>query len=508
MVSNLSSVSSIAQALKVQTSFDVIGSLEWSALKPTDITDIIPTVDKQAHETIDPTNVHEKGATVKVSAAPKIRTGFNVAMMDALLEGAIRATYSGPQAYRLAAERPTSATAAHFVVPAQTALPEGTLIWVAGCLIAANNGLKRVAASSTTTNIIVTGGLTAETFTAAQNVTIEVCGFEFTAADATLTVSGSTITLGATAKNLTQLALVSGQSIFVGDPSDAAYMFSTGTASNYGPARVAVAPTAGAIVLEMPWLAFSTNAGTGKTIRIRFGQTTRNEPLTGARYVERLYCLESVLAKVHTADAPAYVYDDNSAIGTFTVAAPSNALITLAADLMATNGPIETTRRTGASSPTAAKQTTAYSTATRDGISGRVWIKSGLTQLTGAIMSSTVVIENQLGENPGQGAASSVAVTWGKMKVTAAITAYLVHTGQISAALDNDTITANWMIRNSEAAYLFDIPEGTIGTGQLGTPKNGAISIDMPVTAHGDGTWATQLIVSKIPGCPALPARA
>ena len=98
------------------------------------------------------------------------------------------------------------------------ALVQNTLVMVRGCRIAANNGLKVVGAGSTGTSIVITGGMTAETFAATDHVTVEVCGFRFSSGD--LRISGSGTTLITTTKDLTQLPIVSGQMCWLGGGSD------------------------------------------------------------------------------------------------------------------------------------------------------------------------------------------------------------------------------------------------------------------------------------------------
>ena len=68
-------------------------------------------------------------------------------------------------------------------------------------------------------------------------------------------------------------------------------------------------------------------------------------------------------------------------------------------------------------------------------------------------------------------------------------------------------VTANWWIRNGECAYCFYIPEARLRNGNANFPKGQVVTIDLPLMANKDATYAASLIVGKIPGCPALPAR-
>lgn len=495
-----------AQSIARMSSLGVLGgSPEWRRLLPTEITDIMPVTEQATHDTIDPSNQFEAPSIVGLTCAPKYRGGFIAELANILIEAATRCSWSGPQVYDTTATRATSATAAHFVVPAQTALPENTLVFVSGCVVASNNGVKHVAAASTTTNVIITGGLTAETFSNAQNVSIEVCGFQFATGDLTLTTSGGVTTIGATAKNLTQLGLVNGQEFYIGSDAAAAYAFAT--AADYGPARVTSTPAAASFTAEAAFgQTFVTDGGGAKTIRLLFGRTLRVVARTDANYIEPYYQIETSLENLGSGDASAYNYNENCALKTFTLSAPSKALMTMAADFMATDATVESSQRTNASAPSLPKRTAPYNT-TSD-INGRIYLVSGGTAVTGYITSANLVIENNTSDNPAHGVLGSAITTWGKVAVRAEVSAFLVDTGAINAARNNTEVKANWWVRNAECAYAIYIPSARIANGQASFSKNQIVTIDLPTTSSKDPTHATSLIVSRIPGCPALPARA
>lgn len=505
MANNPSQTHASAQAIAKMSAYGTLGgSPEWRSMLVTEITGVNAQTENAAHDTIDPSNQFEAESQVGLTAAPQVRAGFTTELADVLIPGALRTQWTGPTALDTTATRPTSATSAHFVVPTLgAALPVNTLIFVSGCTVAANNGVKVVNGSPSTTTIPV-AGLTAETFTAAQNVTIEVCGFQFASGDATIDETSGVYTFGATAKDLTGLSLVKGQPIFIGDSSAAAYAFAT--AADYGPAIVTSTPTATAFTFASTFSTFADDSGTGKTIRLFFGRTCRTVARTSSDYVESYYQIETSVENLHTANATRYLYAENAAIDTLTIAAPSAALATLAADFMATDVTSTGTQRTNASTPTAAKRTVPFNT-TSD-ISGRVFLSSDGTALTGYVTSASLIVENQAQANPAHGVLGSAITSYGKIRIRAEINVFLTEAGSIDAARNNSAITANWWLRNGEAAYCFFIPEGRVRNGTANFPKNQIVTLDMPLMANKDATYAASLIVGKIPGCPALPARA
>lgn len=500
-----------AQAIAQMSSFAALGgSPEWRALLPTDITDVLATTETAVHDTIDPSNQYEAGSLVSVTCDPKLRAGFTSELADVLIPAALRtqwtplvAATAGPRSLRATADRPTSATSAHFVVPTMaSALAVNTLVYVTGCAIPANNGLKLVNGSPSTTTIPV-AGLTAETFTAAQNVTLEVCGFQFASGDLTITVSGSTITLVSTVKDLTQLGLVAGQPIMIGEDSAAAYAFAT--AASNGPARIASAPTTNAISLEMMHTTAVTDAGTAKTIRLMFGQTCRAVARTHTDYLESWFQVETSVENLGSADATSYIYDEQCAVNTLTASFPSAALATLSADLMATDSARTDTQRTNASTPTLAKRTIAFNT--KSDISGRVFIASSGAAASGVITAVNLIVENQAQRTEAHGQLAAAAITFGKTRIRIELTCFLTESNYLDAARANTEIKANWWIRNAECAYAFDVPSARAKISSGDFAKGGVVTLTTEIMANKDSTWATSLIVSKVPGCPALPAR-
>lgn len=505
MANNPSNVNATTVHIARQSGYGSLGgSPEWHALKPTTIGGGLAQTERAMHDTIDASNQYEAGSVVDVTADVPLSQGLTYQAASLLLPGAMRTSWSGPVALETAATRPTSATSAHFVVPTMSAaLPANTLIKVSGCAVAANNGVKVVSSGGTTTQIPCSG-LTAETFTAAQNVTIEVCGYQFASGDLTVTVSGSTITLGTTTKDLTELGLVSGQSIWVGDTSNAAYSYATAAVG--GPARLTAAPTANAMTVDSTFTTWTTDNGSSKTIRVYFGQTARVVARDSGAYSEGYYTVEHTIENLGAANGNRYQYTTDGVLDTLTLAAPAAALATLEASLIGVDVESTDTRKTNASTPTLAKRTIAYNT-TSD-ISGRLKLLSDGTALTGYITSATVTIENGAQRNPAHGVLGSAVTSFGKVRVRVSIEAFLTESALITAARSNLAISANIWLRNADGAIVLDVPEARVSTDSIGFPAGRVVTITGEVMANADTTWSTSLIASRIPGCPALIARA
>ena len=238
--------------------------------------------------------------------------------------------------------------------------------------------------------------------------------------------------------------------------------------------------------------------------RRRTTSTAPRVPRTSGSYLESWFQTETVVENLGAADADAFIYTENSALNTLTIAAPSAALVTLTADLMASDSTTTETRRTNASTPTTAVRTVAFNT--RTDISGRVFITVGGAAATGVITSANIIIENGTNRVPAHGSLADVVV-FGKTGVRVEFECFLTESNIIAAGRDNAEIKANWWLRNSECAYAFDMPSGRISAFSGNFAKEGVVTLTATIMANKDATYGTSLIVSKVPACSALPAR-
>ena len=139
-----------------------------------------------------------------------MRSSITIDVFKDFMEGFVCSKFVGPVSVN-----PAAATTAAFTVPTMAAvIPANALVFTRGFVNAANNGLKVVTTGGTTTSIpILGGGLVAETPAAARNASLEVTGFRFSSGDLQVDAQGNLIT---TTKNLTELGLTPGQSIWIG----------------------------------------------------------------------------------------------------------------------------------------------------------------------------------------------------------------------------------------------------------------------------------------------------
>lgn len=154
----------------------------------------------------------------------------------------------------------------------------GQLVRFTGFGVAGNNGVFKCTTGSATVPAFVGSGITDEAAPAAA-ARMKVVGFVGAAADITATSTG----LGSTLLNFTTLGLAVGQWIKIGGTA-AGDKFATSALNDW--ARItAIAATA--LTLDNRPSGWTTDAGTGKTIKVWFGDTLKNGTTRKGNTIER-----------------------------------------------------------------------------------------------------------------------------------------------------------------------------------------------------------------------------
>lgn len=495
-MSSTSFTNRTAQAVAVESSPGVLpGSPTWYSTSSNSIEGIGSKLDRKSRAPISPTNQRQYGSIIDLTASPKFVGDLTLSALDLFLSGMIRCSLTGPSRFS-----PSAATSTAITVPSGGALAQNTLVYVRGATTAANNGLKVVGAGSSGTSIVITGGMTAETFTAANNVTVEVCGFRFSSGDLQIDSSGNLVT---TTKDLTTLGLVSGQTCWLGGAVGSAYALTNGR----GPFRISSTPAANIITTDMRYGTWSTDTGTGKTVDLYFGRTARVVPLTHANYTEPSYQIETTYHRLGAADATAYGYMIGNAISQTTMGFGSKDFASLSIDFVGTTETApSTSRATNAATPYAEVKRSAISTVS-DVFRGRI-LKVGTdgvvgAGLTGYITSAEIAISNDATTNPAHGVLGSILTTLGLVTVSAKATAYFTEIDIPSHAASNLPVVAEWFLRNGDGAASFVLPYCELTREATNFPANQPVTVDLMAGAVEDPIWGTSLIVSLLPYCPA-----
>lgn len=461
-----------------------------------------PEPERISHDPLGPSPMAEAGATIRTMAP----IGFELDLVRdhwlAFLPGAFRSALSTtPRIYY-----PTSVRSTDYVVAANGALAEGTLIIVRGCATAGNNGLKVVGSGSDGTHI-VTSGLTAEAFSSGQGVTVEVCGFQFTAGDAEIDASGNLTT---TTKDLTDFGIEAGQTVFIGGDTTATKF---ATAAHRGHARVSIAPAAHLLTLDnkqsgkFPAATADSDSDDSKTIQIFYGRTLRVRSTTHASYLEPTYQLE-VGHGTLSAGSAAYEYTVGCSLASYRLALPTatKGAITLGFEGTSTVDPTAS-RRTSFSAPLRRNALALMQTA--DHIR-RGRLRQSTTDLTGYITGVDINIATGANRNEAHGQQGNVLTTYGDLTIAVTAQAFF-STMELIPALVSDTVcNADWMFRCGGTTsdvntwgLALDIPALQIDKAPRSYDAAKPTGVSIQFHAVRDTTYNTLMIVSDFPYLPA-----
>ncbi len=341
----------------------------------------------------------------------------------------------------------TVTTGAAFVI--------GHLVRHTGFGVAANNGLFRVTTGGATSYIAVSQGLLDETAPAA-NARAKVVGFQGASADITATATG----LASTALNFTTLGLVVGQWIKIGG-TGAAFQFNTALLNTW--VRI-TAITATALTLDNRPAGWTTDAGTGKTIRVFFGDRLVNGLTTIGHSFEKGSMGQTT---------PTYIVQRGMVVDTAEFNFVRKQKITGTFNLIGMNGAQSQTSLDA--SPDAAPSVAAFPIMAGSAHLGRV--NEGGAQLTAPnwVSSLRLSIGNALRRTEAVDAMAAVDIGEGAFSASVVAETYFGDNALLAKAIAGTPTSINWRAQAGSQGVVWDLPRATI----MPTPAiGGAVNTD------------------------------
>lgn len=216
-----------------------------------------------------------------------------------------------------------AATSDTYTVTTGTAFAEGHLVRATGFTDAANNSIFRAASGSGATAVIAPSspGLVDETAPPAA-ARLKVVGFQGVSGDITATADG----LGSTDLDFTTLGLAIGMWVKIGGTATGD-QFATSALNGW--ARIAAAPTATTLTLDNKPTGWTTDDGSGKTLKVWFGDHVKNGVTQISMTKEKVYRGQSV---------PVYLVYRGQRVNTLDVSVTSRQTARLAVAYMGTSG--------------------------------------------------------------------------------------------------------------------------------------------------------------------------
>jgi uncharacterized protein YidB (DUF937 family) len=351
------------------------------------------------------------------------------------------------------------------------------LVRATGFTASANNQIFKAASSSATTIVGTALGLTADTAPAAT-AKLKVVGFQGASADLTTHVTNGLLS---TALDFTTLGLVAGQWLKVGGTA-AGDKLATAACNDW--VRI-VSVAAHTIALDNLPVGWATDAGTGKTLKVWFGDQIKNGITPSSVSIERGFLGQTV---------PTYIVNTGMEVDNLTTTIASKSNIVGSATFVGMGGG-ETTAQLG--TPDAV--TTGLIMAANANV-GRLGVNG--SQLIGPNWSKSIsfVIANNLRTVESVDASSPVAIREGECKVTGDMDTYFGSDTELAAFYAGTPRAINARVAKNSQAIIYQVPRATYrgGGNPSATANNTDVMAKFSFQASADTTTSAHIIMDRL----------
>ncbi len=363
----------------------------------------------------------------------------------------------------------------------------GDSVFAEGFTNAANNGLKDVTTAVAAT-LTVSQTLAAETPPATAKLTR--VGFKFGSAEVDITTVGGYKRLarvGGT-KDLTQFGLIPGEWVIINSDTVGERF---NTAGNNCWARVrAVAATY--IEFDKASATMADEVGTGKTIRIWFGNVLKNESLV-ANQVRRSYNLERTLGNDGSGTQSEYL--EGSVPNQLALQIQTAAKVTADLSFMSTTF----TQRTGATGVKAGNRPSLVTGDVFNTVSDfsllKLHIVGSATPLFAFITEASLTLNNNLTANKAVGVLGAFDITAGNFEVGGSLTAYFSDVTAVQSIKNNSDVAFYLALVKNNKGILLDMPYLALGDGRASVEKDQPITLPLTMAAAADPNFDHTLLM-------------
>lgn len=473
------------------------GSPVWYPLEPNSYNDFGGNLSTVARTPINASRQLLKGSVTDLDASGGFNTDLTQSNLTRLLQGFffahIREKYTN---------QPIKSTGTAFDVEAVASGAKYTatagldsflplhLIYASGFSSSANNGLAKVATASAT-ELAVTG-LTLVDETPPDGAKIQAVGYEFASATLDVVISGGLTRLNRAsgAVDFTTLGLIPGEWVYVGGD---AVGNTFANAPNNGFARIkSVAVTY--IEFDKTETTWTAETGTGKTIRIFFGNVIKNEDQL-ADIITKSYQLERTLGQDD--DGTMSEYLEGAIANQLTLTIPTANKVTADLSFVA----CDFTQRTGVVGVKAGdrpENTVADMFNTTNDVRR---IKMNVldatdpnpTALFGYVTDFSLTINNNVSPIKAIGVLGAFDISAGNFEVSGNVTAYFSDVAAIQSLKDSASVTVDMILSKNNAGVVVDIPLLTLGDGRLNIQQNEPVTLPLSINAAQNSNNYTML---------------
>lgn len=485
------------------------GSPVWYPLEPNSYKDFGGQLNTVARKPIDPTRQMKKGSVVGLDASGGFNQDLTQDNLTRLLQGImfadIREKPSTTQPLNSTAVVITAVAAAGQTFAAASGLGSflvNSLVISRGFSNAANNGLRKATTVAATLLTCAASGLVDEASPPA-GARVDTCGYEFASATLDVVMSGGLPRLNRAsgAFDFTTLGLVPGEWIYIGS-DDAA---STRFANNTGWGRVS-AVAAGYIELDKTSFAPQAETGTGKTIRIFFGNVIKNESAV-ASIKRRTYQVERQLGA-----------DANGTMSEYLIGAVPNefTLDIKQADKVLTDVDfiaIDNEQRTGlvglksGTRPSLATWADTSPFNTSSDVQRTVMAVVSTndpdpTPLFAYITDLKLTVKNNVSPVKAVAALAAIEASAGILEVSGTVEAYFADIAAVQSVRNNADVTIDCILAKNNAGIAFDLPLLSLGDGRLKVEADKPITLPLSMNAAASPKFNHTILFNVFPYLP------
>jgi len=350
--------------------------------------------------------------------------------------------------------------------------------------------------TTTATGITTTPGINDGTPAISTGAEFVVYGHRFT----DLTWTDATTTIGSAGTDLTTLGLVAGMSVYIGGETSGE-RFTTGTAVG----RIVSIATASIVLDKVENHLGSGLSGGGDqaaaSVDLLYGPYLTNVGVNDSNFQENRIRFEAALPNLGAASATRYMRPITNLANTMGINVPLTDKATLTFGFVGTdtNNPSATQQATDGIT-VALRDTDSFSTAS-EVIRLRIE-KQDETALTTDFKSMTLTLNNQVTGEKVIGFLGSKFLNIGNLLVDLEAEVVFTEEDIIAAIRNNDTVTMDLFLVNSDGALRIDIPSMTLGDGQPTFPQNELVKLNLTGQAFQDATLSNSVSFTWFPVLP------
>lgn len=356
----------------------------------------------------------------------------------------------------------------------------GHLARFTGLGVANNNGVFKCTTGSATVPRFIGAGLTDEAAPPAA-ARVKVVGFQGAAADITATATG----LGSTALDFTTLGLYVGQWLKIGGTA-AGDKFATAALNGW--ARISGTITATAIPLDNRPSGWTTDAGTGKTIKVWFGDRNYNGTSKRGVSLERGFMGQTT---------PTYISQMGMVGNTLELQFRKKERLTASLDFLGMSGAQSTTSLDA--SPDAAPSNASYPILSASADVARLSEAGAAVAAPNYVDAMTLRIGNNLRAIEAVGSLAPVGINSGSCDVQVNLNTYFGDNALLAKLLAGTATSTSAVATKSSQAVVWAVPRMTATQGVPNAGgQNQDVMLPLQLEASYDSTTAAQVTVDRL----------